>query len=199
MSAILRIFLAGLLITPFAQAKVQPRTKNFFALDAGIYLPSLEQRFSAPTGYKNSTGPLSGFLRLRRGFHLGKQYFLEPSLGVLLPWRTSYDGSSKTFTTQFDLDLTLPVFVFLRARTGPGLQWQLFVPSGETVRLNNGTDYSYFFTPAKAVSTWVLTWLVGFEVRFSSSFSLNLDAIVLDLASRQRRNYEGVVSVGVVL
>lgn len=182
-----------------AQGAPAPAGKNFWALDLGAHATNLEQRFSAPSGYSGKVGSLVGFLRLRRGYSLGKNFYFEPSYAVLLPWRTSADGTTKTFTSQLDLDLGVPLFKFLKFRVGPGLQWLFILPSGQSVDLDNGTSTSTFFTPSKVANSFVATVQSGFEIRFSRKISLNLDVFFLDIASRDRRHYNAAASLGVTL
>lgn len=171
------------------------------SLDLGAYGSNLFQRFSAPDGLASEVSSLSGFVRLRQGIGLGKDFFLEPAVGLLLPWRTGADGNVKVFTAHFDLPLLVPLFSFLAFRAGPGLQWTAFLSTPQEVSLNNGsaTNLSTFHMPGRFRSLLAFIAEAGFIIRFSPKVALNLDAYVPNIASQDRRRLHGAITLGVTL
>jgi len=182
----------------FAQAATNAGG-SFFAIDGGAYVDNIGQRLEAPTGYAQQVSRFSGFLRFRPGVHLGNRFYLEPSLGLLLPWRTGNDGGSKIFTFQTSLDFGIPLASFLEFRVGPGLHSLLFLSSAQAIELNNGTSTSTFYQPGAVSLAFNLTAQAGFSIYFTRSVCLNLDGYVLAVASRSRRTFNAAASLGVHL
>lgn len=170
------------------------------AIDAGVYATHLEDRFYVPDEFRPKVSHVTGMLRLRPMFSLGKGFFFEPALGILLPWHSGADGNVKVFTSHFDLGLGIPIFSFLGLRLGPGLQWTGIVSSGAAIELNNGsaTSTSTFYTPGKFASTYLLT-VQGALVIKIKRVSINFECYVTDVASRLRRAIDGAVMLGVQL
>jgi len=173
--------------------------EGYFAIDAGMFGTNLAQRFGAPAGYGSEVSSLTGFLRFRKGFSLGKRFYFEPSLALALPWRTNVDGSTMIFPIQFDLDVSVPIFSFLAIRLGPGIYSQLVYGSGGVVQLNNGDSFANFAAPSGLSMSFTFTTEIGLEILLFHHVSLNFDAYVLAIASQARRTYQGAISLGVKL
>jgi hypothetical protein len=170
-----------------------------YSLDVGLYAGNLTQWISAPSGLGGEVLSLGGFLRFRPGFHLAKRWRLEPSLGIVIPWRRGADGSTEVFTFQWDLDLAFAMTRMLRLRVGPGISSQLLISSGGPVQLNNGTSTSTFYTPSQILLTALVSIQTGLEFQFASRWSTNFDLIFVDLLSSSRRTINGLVTLGVRL
>lgn len=178
------------------QAKPDHRTKNYWLVDAGVYGTNLRERFASSANDDGLISTLSGVARLRRGFHLGKGFFFEPSAGALVPWRSGADGSTKTFTFPIGLGFSVPVFSFLRFRGGPGVQWLLATSSGGPVTLNNGTSTSTFYTPSRVASLLLFSVDAGLEILLSKKLSLSFDSYWTAVASDRLRRLHGSVCLG---
>lgn len=166
--------------------------KSFFSIDLGSYLEGLSQDTSAQSLESN----FSGYLRARAGFPLFAHLYLEPSLGSLLPWRSSADGSTKTFQFTFALDFSYPIFSFLRFRLGPGVFTSLYVPGGEAVDLNNGTSKATFYTPNRFAAIFEFGIQSGFQIIFSNTISALLELYVLEPASSSNQTWNASASLG---
>lgn len=179
-------------------AEAASRSQSRYVLDFGGYVDNIEQRFKAPAGYASEVSNLSGFTRIRYGIALGKDWYLEPQLTLLLPWRTSADGSTRTFVTHFDLDLSVPLFSFLSFRAGSGIYNTLVWGSGASVQLNNGsaTSTSTFYAPDAILVSFALSAHAGLQFNLSDHWFFNIDAYGLQIMSAARRSIHGAVSIG---
>jgi hypothetical protein len=171
---------------------------SFTSIDLGAYSANTQSYFSRPADSGQETS-VSGFLRVRHGFSLGKRFTFEPSFGALLPWKSGVDGFSKLFTFHLGLDFGVPVFSFLKWRLGPGIQFLVFAQGGSEVPLNNGTGTSTFYVPG----TWRVGFLgiveTGIEAALTKNISLGLDIFIVDIASSARRRVNSALTVGIVL
>lgn len=186
-------------LTSVSVAEQRAGGSNYVTLDFGAYGTNLKERVTVTKEMQRHVSSIHGFLRLRRGFHLGKHFFLEPGFGLVLPWRAGADGTTKTITTHIDLAFRIPVFSFLSFRAGPGVQWLAILSKQEAITLNNGTSTSVFYTPGGTANVWLFSVQTALEVHFSRVVSLNLGAYVSDIGSPLRRRYNGVVSLGISL
>ena len=187
------LFLAFFCSLPL-RAAYGPRDRGYWALDGGAYLENVAARIRSS---KTDVSSLTGYLRLRKGFYLSKKIFLEPSLGLRLPWRTNPDGGASIFTLQFDLDLLYRLFSFLQVKAGPGIQSLLFIGGGGAVVLNNGTGTSTFYNPRGAAVTVDLTVQAGLVFDLSRRVNFCLETIVSNLFNSQQRIFNAVGTVGV--
>lgn len=190
------MYLALLLLAGFFCDAAQ--AAKYLALDTGVYVDNLVQRFQAPAGYANEVSTISGFFRVRRavGIRRSKNWGFEPGFWMLLPWRSGSEGFAKTFTFQLDLAFTYDLFKRFALRAGPGIHYELTTAVGQNVTLNNGGGTSTFYVPGGASNVFLFTLGTGFELKVYKQFSLNADAWVSDLGSGARRRYEGALSVG---
>ena len=190
--------LAICVVEPARATYARPyKAKVFFAIDAGVMVTDLSARLHAPAGFASDVSDCGAYLRPRLGLPISKKVNLEPSFGILLPWRTSADGSAKTFTTQTDFDFVFPLFSFLNFRIGPGFQSLFIFGSGGDVILNNGTTTSVFHTAAGFGLTLNYSLQTGFELRLPGPFSFSPMLYVLDAFSSSRRAYNLSATFGV--
>jgi hypothetical protein len=193
-------FVLSLLLTSESFAAPHPpaeRDADEFMVDLGAFMNKADERAKLTPGPDNSQ--LAGFLRARPSVHLFSRLLFEPSLGILLPWRGSVDGSTKIFTFQFDLDFSIMVFRAWRLRFGPGALAQVYLPGNDTVVLSNGTGSSTFYTPSRFSSSLQFTAEVGLEIFLFKSVSLNLDLYGVDPANNSSRYYNAAASLGFAL
>lgn len=188
---ILIIFGVGLC----GQASVKDNLKKGIHFDLGAIETRLQER-DVPTEYRRLVGSISGLLRLRGSLPLGKNWVWEPSLGVALPWKSGPDGATRKFTNHIDLTFSYPVFPWLRARIGPGVQWLLSFSDGGEVILNNGTSTSSFYTPGYLSQSFTLTVQAGVGIIMSSKLSLNLELYSSGILDRLRRNFDLALTLG---
>lgn len=172
---------------------------NFFALDAGLFSNNVVGRANALEEDKTVVSHYSIYARLRRGFHLGKGFYLEPAFSTLFPWYSGIDGNSKLFTFHTDLPLLVPIFKWLRLRAGPGLEWQWILSSFSTVELGNGTETSEFYVPGGSRLVLLATVGAGLELKFSRRFCANVDVTALSVASSTRRTFQVAIGMGIYL
>lgn len=170
--------------------------KNYVNLDAGVYGNNLAQRLSAPTGYASYVSTLAAITRLRVGLSLGKKWYFTPGVSFVFPWRAGEDGSTKVFTTHLGLPIAVPVASWLRFNIGPGIQWLYFSSSGQVIEQRNGTGSSTFYLPSRSSNSFLFLSNAGFEFLLSSRFSFNLDLMVLNIMSSNRRRFNGMVTLG---
>lgn len=194
-------FLLGLVLCFSFSARAASRTQSRFILDLGGYVDNIEQRLSAPAGYATEVSNISGFARIRYDISLGSRWYLEPQFAVMLPWRTSVDGGTKTFVTHFDLDLSIPLFSFLSFRTGTGVYNTLVWGTGNGVELNNGspTNTDTFYAPDAILVSFSLLAHAGLQFNLSDNWFFNLDAYGLQIMSASRRSIHGAASIGLAL
>jgi len=169
-----------------------------FAIDAGVYATHLEDRFYVANENRSKVSHFTGMLRLRPMISLGKNWYFEPALGILLPWHASVDGSAKVFTSHFDLGLTVPIFSFLALRVGPGVQWTGILSKGEVIEQNNGNGTSDFYMPGRFSSGYLFT-VQGALVIKVKRISVSFEAYVSNVVNRLRRTIDGAVMLGVTL
>lgn len=191
----------GLWLTcvPLCAEAAASKGANYFALDAGLFSNNVVGKAQALEEDQTQVSHYSFYARLRRGFHLGKNFFFEPALGTLVPWYTGVDGNTKQFTFHTDVPFSIPIFSFLKLRMGPGLEWQWIVTKAETISLNNGTSTSDFYIPGGNRLIILMTVQAGLEIRFSQHICLNGDVTVLSVASKERRSYQVSLGLGVYL
>lgn len=198
-SDLTRIGLVALLLSSSVVA--ERRGNNYVALDVGAYGSNLTDKYSnaTPGAYRSKVGSIAGLARLRRGWHLGKRFFFEPTFGLVIPWRSGVDGTARVFTGQFDLGFEIPLLKFLGFRLGPGIYILATQGTGEEVPLNNGTTVSTFYSADGVSFGFQFSTMTGLAIHFSRRVHLNLDAYVLALGSRERRSYNAAVTLGWVL
>jgi len=172
---------------------------HFLALDAGLFSNNVVGRANALDEDRSVVSHYSIYARLRRGFHIGKNFFLEPALSALIPWYSGVDGNSKLFTFHTDLPILIPVFSWLRFRAGPGLEWQWIVTSASTIDLSNGTGTSEFYVPGGTRTVILATVQLGLEFRISKKICANADVTVLSIASSTRRSFQAALGLGIYL
>lgn len=172
---------------------------SFFALDAGPYVTQVDRRLAAVPGYAGRVSTLAAFLRARRGVSLSTSWNWEPSLGMLLPWRSGADGFAKTFMIQASLPIGYSPWSWLHFRAGPGVLWRLTLTNSEAVSLNNGNGTSTFYIPGGSKSVVLLTVDAGLELRVSQTVSLNFDVWVSEIANTQRRTFNAAMTLGFYL
>lgn len=172
---------------------------GFLSLDLGAYGVHVDLKMNARTGEKSTVGAVLGMARLRGGINLGKNFFIEPSVTGLIPWRSGNDGNTKIFTFQGEFNLSYFLFSFLKVKAGPGLYVLWLISSASTVSLNNGTSTSNFYLPGRQVVSFQHSVNGGFEFRLSKRFSLNLDTYVLNIGNKTKRSFNGSVSIGYLL
>ena len=191
--------LATLLASSSISAATNQKISNFWSIDVGAYVNNIKERLSAPTDYGSRVSTLAGYLRFRRGWHIGKNYTFEPSFGTMVPYRKSADGAARTLISNIDLDIGIPLWNFLRFRTGPGIEWGMIQSTAETILLNNGGGTSSFYMPDRTTHYFLITTQAGFEIHFSRRFTLCTQLIVSNLLSSERRRYNAAVTLGIRL
>lgn len=187
---------AWLALFPSAEGRVNPPRGHFFAIDAGAFGTQLDQRFSGNPDNAGYVSTIAGFLRARGGIRVARRWWIEPSIGSLIPWRSSLDGNAKTFTFQGEMDVAFALTNWLKVSAGPGLHWVFTASSFEEILLNNGTGFSTFYGPGGFSNSLALTTDAGLEVVFSRKLSLSLDVFVASVASRLRRKVHAAITVG---
>ena len=170
-------------------------SKGGVFLEPGAYVTQIGERLDAASGKEGTVSTLSGFVRLRTSASLGKNWFFDPALGTMLPWRSGVDGSVKTFMTHLNLDLAKQ-WRWFKVRMGPGIFWQWMRSSEEAVSLNNGTGTSTFYTPGRSESVFLVTANAGLSFRLSPRIFLNTDVYVLQVFSSARRGFNGTITLG---
>lgn len=172
------------------------KTPNFWSVDAGLYVTELEERLSTQGG---DASVLTGAARLRRGWHLGRGIFFEPSLGAVFPWKSGVDGNVRQYTFLVGLDFGYAPWSFLRLRGGPGMHWMIVDSTEQTVSLQNGTGTSDFYIPGAFRHGFIFTANAGLELLFFQRVSLVADLYLLNPASADRRRLYASLLVGVRL
>jgi hypothetical protein len=190
---ILLIFMPAFL---FAESSKQ---KGAVFLESGAYVTQVTERLAAPAGTLNEVSTLAGFLRLRTSSHLGKNWFFEPALGTMVPWRSGVDGSTKTFMTHLNLDVAKAFGSFLKLRFGPGIFWQWMVSNEEAIILGNGEGNSTFYTPNGNSSVFLASVEAGLSLHLAGAFFLNADIYALQLFNKDRRRLNGTLTLGMRL
>lgn len=193
---LLRLTLLILGVGFCGQASVKDNLKKGIHVDLGAIGTRIQERGDVPTEYRHLVGSMSGLLRLRGSFPIGRKWVWEPSLGVALPWKSGPDGATHKFTNHIDLTFSYPVFPWLRTRIGPGIQWLLSFSDGGEVVLNNGTSTSSFYTPGYISQSFILTVQAGFGIIMTSKLSLNLELYSSGILDRLRRNFDLAVTLG---
>jgi hypothetical protein len=188
----LKVFL--ILFPAILMAESSP-LKGAVALEGGTYVTQIQERLPAPSGTASQVSTLAGFFRLRTYSSLGKNWYFEPGLGTMVPWRSGVDGSTKTFMTHLNLDLAKH-WRWFSLRLGPGIFWQWILSTEEEVVLNNGSGHNSFYTPGDSSSIFLVTADAGLGFQFSRAISLNLDLYVLQAMSQARRCLNGTVTLG---
>lgn len=173
------------------------RHTNSLSLDGGLYVDNLRKR--SQTFEPGLTSTASGFLRLRPAFSLGKEWYFEPGVGMVIPWRTGYDGTTRVYTFHLDLDVRIPLFSFVDLRIGPGIHWVRMTSVGETVSLNNGNGYSSFYLPSGHSDAFLMTVQGGLYFPLYKSWSLSLETTVLEIADGQGRDFNFAALLGFTL
>ena len=185
------------ILSTFARAESKGGLgKGFFFIEAGAYVNNLKERQNAPEGYASKLSSLKAYLRLHPGFHLGKNWYFEPSFGTMLPTRDGVDGSNSAFESQLALQLSTPVFRFLRFRLGPGLEWVWLMSKSQTIALNNGTTTSNFYTPDRFSSVFLFTATAGLTFRLHDRWLIGVDLYVPQVMNSARRRYNASVTLG---
>lgn len=192
------LFVLLLCSVPFT-ALGASNAKRYFALDAGVHMTNLLDRFSVSSSWAGEVSSLKGFARGRLGLHVGKNWYFEPSLGLVLPWRASADGSTKVFPFQIDLPLHIPIFKFLSLRAGPGIYSTATVGNGGTVTLNNGNSTTDFPIASGLRFSFNFTANVGLFIHVSKKLSLGLEAYTLAVLSSTRRQVHASATLGLTL
>lgn len=170
--------------------------KGFFFVEAGGYVNNIKQRLDAPSGYASRLSTLKGYLRIHPGFSLGKNWYFEPSLGTMLPTRDGIDGNNSAFESQLALQVSLPLFSFMRFRAGPGIEWVLMISKLQSVPLNNGVDYSTFYTPSRSTNVFLLTATAGFTFLLHNRWMIGMDLYMPGFLSSLRRRYNASLTLG---
>jgi hypothetical protein len=192
------VFLLGLLFLSHSVFALSP-LKSHWGFEAGIFVNNIGQRLSAPSGYSSEVSSISALGRVRRAFFLGKKYYFEPAFGLAIPWRTSADGSTKTFPILTNLDLQWALLNGFSLRAGPGIYLQYILGTGQSVDLNNGTSVSTFYTPSGSSLSIQFSLEGGFQIRLREKLALNFDLYLLDAASSSRRTINATVTLGVLM
>lgn len=176
-----------------------PPDSAFFAIDLGGYVPHLDEQLGSPNALQDLKTNVLAYLRARLGIPLSGELFLEPSLGSLLPWKVSADGTTKIFQFTLELDFSYPLFSFLRFRTGPGVFSWVYLPGADSVTLNNGTSTATFYTPDRFAATLQFQVGAGLELVFSRVLSLFLEGFIIDPVSAPLRQLNASVVLGIHL
>lgn len=184
------------LASPIANARVVISKGHTFTLDAGAFGTQLDERFSGDTNNASYVSTIAGFLRGRGNIRLGNRWLIEPSIGALIPWRSSVDGNAKTFTFQAEFDLAFGLTNWLKISGGAGIHWVMTVSVFDDVVLNNGTGTSTFYAPGGISNAFSLTADAGIELLLSRRLSINLDVYVASPADSLRRRLHGAITVG---
>lgn len=175
--------------------------KGFYGIDAGVYCTNAHQRLTLSSSLATEASSLLGYLRLKSGISLGKEFFIEPSLLFTLPWRKGADGSAKVFYGHFALDLAVPLFSFLAVRLGPGIHSTFLLSSDEDVSLQNGSSSSFstFHVPGAALFTMSFAFQAALQIKFSRSISMHLDVYAMNPLNSSRRNFDAAAGLGILL
>jgi hypothetical protein len=171
---------------------------SFFALDIGAYMTHVDKRLDAGANGSN-VSTLAAFFRARKLIPLMTGFGWEPSVGLLLPWRSGGDGFAKTFIMHAAFGVGITPLSWLHLRLGPGLLWRLTIANAEQVTLNNGTGNSGFYIPGGSRSVFQFTADAGIDFRLLQSVSLGLDVWVVEIASSSRRTFNAAASLGFYL
>lgn len=169
--------------------------KADFYLDGGAYVTQLSQRLNAASGLAGEMSTLSGFLRGRPVLSIGKNYYWEPSLGFMFPWRKGNDGSTKTLISHLAFDFSKK-WSWFKLRVGPGIFWQYIMSDAESVVLDNGTSTSTFYTPERNVSIYLIILQGGITFQLSQKMDLNADIYTLQPLSGSRRRFNASLTLG---
>lgn len=201
-SRLLPLWLAALALSTISGHSFAEKGKaanNALVLDVGAYMTQVDRRFSAPAGYAGQVSTLAGFLRARKALSLSSSFGWEPSIGLLLPWRSGGDGFAKTFMVHGGVGFGVNPLQWLRVRFGPGLLWRLTITNSEEVSLNNGTGTSGFYLPGGSRSVFQFTADAGLDFRFFQSVSLGFDVWVLEIMNSNRRTMNAAITLGFYL
>lgn len=177
---------------------VSPARKKW-QLQVGAMGSNLEQRFSVPSQFTNRVSQIQGLLGIQRRFELSKKTSFHPEIFTLIPWRSGYDGTTKTFTTHFGLKVDKEIFSSLHLNVGPGLLWESHLSTGNYIEVNNGLGTSTFYTPARWTQVFLFTVGGGLDWWLTSKLSFHLGVIVPDIADSNRRRFHGVLNLGILL
>lgn len=193
------VFAAAILLLFWSSPVRAAASAGSFSLDVGAYGTQLDKRLHTSGAYSSKVSTLAGFFRARKALMLNSWISWDPSLGLMLPWQSGADGFAKTFFVHTAVGFGVFPMKWFHLRLGPGLLWKLTITNAESVDLNNGTSTSTFYTPGGSKSVFLLTTDVGIDFRFASSWSLGFDVWILEIASSQRRTFNGAVTVGIYL
>lgn len=174
-------------------------SNNYFCLDVGAYATQVDKRMGAAADYGNKVSTLAGFLRARKtiSFFSGVQW--EPSIGMMVPWRSGADGFAKTFFVHTGLGFGFSPLSWVHMRLGPGILWRLTITNSEQLALNNGTGTSNFYIPGGSKSIFQFTADLGMDFRLSQSWSIGFDVWIMELMNTKRRTLNGAVTIGFYL
>lgn len=193
----LRILILSVLVVCHAVlGSVNDNLKKGLHLDFGAIQTHVQDRLESSSEYEKLVGTLSGYLRIRGSLPVGKKWVWEPSFGMLVPWKSGPDGSTKKFNNQVDFTFSYPFYQWLRIRLGPGIHWGLSFSDGGAVVLNNGTSTSTFYTPGYLSQNFTVTAQTGLSFILSSKLSLNLEVYGSGLLDQLRRNFDLAATLG---
>lgn len=191
----------GLLLLGFvnqALCETRSRKKYQSEVDFGAWVSNLSERQDAPDGFASKVSSTQGLVRYRLGIAVKKWRF-EPSLLLLLPWRSGVDGTTKIYTTHLGLNGVFSLAQFLSLRVGTGVLWDRYSVTGQTLVLNNGTGSSTFYLPERTSNTFLLTVQGGFAFHLGTRWSLLTEVMVGELMDSERRRFHGMALIGVKL
>lgn len=177
---------------------VSPAKKKW-QLQIGAMVSNVEQRLSVPSQFTSRVSQIQALLGIQRRFELTKKLSFHPEVFTLLPWRTGYDGTTKTFTTHFGLKFDRELLSSFHFNLGPGLLWESHLSTGNYIDVNNGLGTSTFYTPARWSQVLLFTVQGGVDWWLSSKLSVHLGVIIPNVADSQRRRFHGVVNLGILL
>lgn len=186
-------------LTLGTSVRAESKGGSHLFVDFGVYGTNLKERFTAPSGMASELSSLTGFARLRPALHVGKNYYFEPSFGTALPWRSGADGTTKAFTSHFELKLSKEWYQKFRIRVGPGLYWGYYLSNGDTVSLGNGASTSNFYTASGSTHVFLVTADLGLSFRVFKRLNLNFDFFVLQPYSQARRRFNAAITLGLRL
>lgn len=165
-------------------------------LDLGVHADNVIQRTDPQTA---GLSRLTAFSRARLHIPIVGRLQWEPSLGLLLPWRTDNEGAVRTLTTQLGTDFALGITSWMRWRAGVSLQAIIAMSAGQGIELNNGTGTSTFYSPGGISTAWLFLVGSGFEWPLSAKISIGVEVWCSQVLDSARRRLHGAGYLGVAL
>lgn len=194
------VYVGFLLFILFPQMALSlPTSRHFFGIELGAYHDAVVDKYASPSNVRQEVGALFGIIRIKRAFTLSKRFTFDPSVGGLFPWSAGSDGTARKFIAHTSLDMGANLFSFLKFRLGPGVQMFWLVTEEQDIELQNGTSTSTFYVPGGTVFGALLTVQTALEIRLHQRWYLNLELHTLSIASRERRRFNVLATLGFIL